>query len=357
MASILKQDLEYIFANLENKDKFRDSTILVTGCAGFLGFYFMHFFSYFSNELGIRKIIGLDNFMLRTPEWLKELESRREVEIIKFDVIKDDISLISDSKNADFIIHMASIASPSFYRTYPIETIDANIWGLRALLEFYMDKNIKGFLFFSSSEIYGDPLVVPTNEDYRGNVSCIGPRACYDEAKRFGETMCYLFASKFDMPLSIARPFNNYGGGMNIDDKRVPADFAKAILANKDIVILSDGSPKRTFCYISDAILGYLKVLLYGKFEYFNIGIDTPEISIKELAEIYKEIGERSFKYSGEIRLEVSNDKDYLVHNPSRRCPDISKARKLLNYNPKIYVKEGVERFLTFLKEGSGGGR
>lgn len=344
---IVKQDLEYIFSKVEG-DKFRNSTILITGCAGFLGFYFMKFFDRFASDLGIKKIIGLDNFMLRKPRWVDELSDK--CEILPFDVIKDSIANIANAKNADFIIHAASIASPSFYRKFPLETIDANIWGLRNLLEFYKDKQIKGFLFFSSSEIYGDPLKVPTDEGYRGNVSCIGARACYDEAKRFGETLCYVFANKFLIPITIARPFNNYGAGMNINDLRVPADFARAILENKDIEILSDGTPKRTFCYIADAIVGYLKVLLYGRFEYFNIGIDSPEISINELAKIYQKIGAELFNYTGKVIFGASNDKDYLSHNPTRRCPDITKARTLLGYNPQILVENGVHRFLSFLK-------
>ena len=124
---------------------------------------------------------------------------------------------------------MASIASPMFYRKYPIETLDANIWGLRRLLDYYMEKEMKGFLFYSSSELYGDPApeAVPTSEDYNGNVCATGPRACYDESKRFGETMCMLFAQQYGMPIGVVRPFNNYGPGMKINDKRVPADFAK----------------------------------------------------------------------------------------------------------------------------------
>ncbi|RAX54196.1 epimerase [Helicobacter sp. 16-1353] len=353
--TIIKADLREIFESLtqEQREKFRDSTILITGCAGFLGFYFTIFFTHFAKELGIKKIIGLDNFMLRIPEWVESLQDSNNnlIEIHKFDIIKDSIDSINSAKNANIIIHMASIASPIFYRKYPIETIDANIWGLRNLLEFYKDRAIKGFLFFSSSEIYGDPHsdFIPTDEEYKGNVSCIGPRACYDEAKRFGETMCYLFALKYNLPLSIARPFNNYGIGMNIDDKRVPADFAKAILENRDIEIFSDGTPKRTFCYISDAISGYLKVLTFGKFDYFNIGIDAPEISVYELAKIYQNLGRELCGYTGEIKLATSSDKDYLTHNPNRRCPNISKARKLLDYNPKIDVHIGVRRFLSFL--------
>ena len=352
---IKDEDLKYIYDNLSDaeKDKFKDTTILITGCGGFLGYYFMHFFSKYGDELSVKKVIGLDNFMLGEANWIKRLNQSDLFEIEKFDIITDDISSIPNSESADFIIHMASIASPTFYRQYPIETLDANIWGLRRLFDFYQDKDIKGFLFFSSSEIYGNPSIknIPTPEDYNGDVSCTGPRACYDESKRFGETMCRLFAEKYDMPIGVVRPFNNYGPGMKINDKRVPADFAKAIYENRDIIILSDGRPTRTFCYISDAITGYLKILLHGKYDFFNIGIDFPEISIKDLADIYVEAGSDVFSYTGKVIYETSDDENYLTNNPQRRCPDINKARTLLNYNPTIKVRDGVGRFLTFLKE------
>lgn len=352
---IRDEDLKYIYNNLskDEKNKFKDSTILITGCGGFLGYYFMNFFKEYAQDLSIKKIIGLDNFMLGESEWIKRLNKLDIFDIITFDIIKDDISNVPNANETDYIIHMASIASPTFYRQHPIETLDANIWGLRRLFDFYLDKNIKGFLFFSSSEIYGNPDAknIPTSEDYNGNVSCTGPRACYDESKRFGETMCRLFSEKYNMPIGVVRPFNNYGPGMKINDKRVPADFAKAIYENNDINILSDGSPTRTFCYISDAITGYLKILLYGKYDFFNIGIDFPEISIKELADIYVEAGSEIFDYDGRVSYEISEDADYLTNNPERRCPNINKARNILNYDPSIKVEDGVRRFLQFIKE------
>jgi UDP-glucuronate decarboxylase len=216
---------------------------------------------------------------------------------------------------------------------------------------------VKGFLFFSSSELYGDPDAahVPTSENYNGNVCATGPRACYDESKRFGETMCMLFAQKYQMPIGVARPFNNYGPGMRIGDKRVPADFALAVMQGRDIEILSNGTPTRTFCYIADSVCGYFKILLHGKYDYFNIGIETPEITITQLAEIYVKAGRDIFGYTGQVKFAVSEDKEYLTNNPQRRCPDISKARQLLGYNPTIYVEEGVGRFLQYLKESDKG--
>ncbi|TXK49259.1 NAD-dependent epimerase/dehydratase family protein [Pontibacter qinzhouensis] len=357
---ILQEDMVAIYEGLSTaeKDKLRNSTILITGCGGFLGYYFMHFFAHYAEELQLKRIIGLDNFLTGTKDWLDTLveNNQGKVELRYFNVITDNVADIPGADEADIVIHMASIASPTFYRIHPIETVDANITGLRRLLDFYAEKQLKGFLFFSSSEIYGDPFpeFIPTSEDYRGNVASIGPRACYDEAKRFGETLCYLFSEKHNMTIGIARPFNNYGPGMNINDKRLPADFAKAVVEGRDLEILSDGTPTRTFCYISDAITGYLKVLLHGKFDVFNIGMDKPELSVREFAEIFNREGKAIFDYQGEIKFSVSADQQYLTDNPNRRCPNISKAREVLAYEPKVSVEEGIRRYLEFLHTFNG---
>ncbi len=356
---ILVEDMGYILNSLsvEEKKKFDGSTVLITGCGGFLGYYFMHFFDTYTEELGIKKVIALENFLTGTKDWLDEIvKNNDKIELHEFNVITDDVASIEGAEEANLIIHGASIASPTFYRIYPVETIDANITGLRRLLDFYAEKDIKGFLFFSSSEIYGDPFpeFIPTNEEYRGNVSAMGPRACYDEAKRFGETMCYIFHHKYNMPISVARPFNNYGPGMNINDKRLPADFAKCVHEGRDMILFSDGKPTRTFCYISDAITGYLKVLLFGKLEAFNIGIDKPEVSVKEFAELFQKGAKDIYGYEGKVEFKVSDDKEYLTDNPNRRCPDITKAKTTLDYNPTIYVEEGVKRFLKFLNINNG---
>lgn len=354
MNSILKEDLAYIYENIkEEKEKFKNSNIFITGCCGFLGYYFLNFFNFYKEALGIKSIVAVDNFQVGKPHWLEELLKDGNVDLQEFDIIDGDLSKITRDKSDSFVIHMASIASPVFYRKYPIKTIEANIWGLKRLLDDYKDESLRGFLFFSSSEIYGDPTPenIPTPETYRGNVNTIGPRACYDESKRFGETICYEYAKEYDLPITLARPFNNYGPGMKLGDKRVPADFAKAVVNNEDIVILSDGKPTRTFCYIADAITGYLKVLLYGKFDVFNIGIAKPEISILELAKIYEEKAKKLFNYTGKVQYQTSDEKNYLTDNPNRRCPIITKAENLLSYNPTIFVEEGVERFLKYILE------
>jgi nucleoside-diphosphate-sugar epimerase len=255
-----------------------------------------------------------------------------------------------------YIIHAAGIASPIYYRKLPLQTIDANINGLRNLLDYSVRQAergvpVDGFLFYSSSEIYGDPApeAIPTPEDYRGNVSCTGPRACYDESKRFGETICVTFARQYGVPVKMARPFNNYGPGLKITDGRVLPDFVRDVLNGRDIVMYSDGSPKRTFCYSADAITGYYKVLVKGHpGEAYNIGIERPEISIAELANKVIATARELFGYSGKLARHKNPESDYLVDNPNRRCPVIEKARSHLGYDPSILVDEGLRRSLIW---------
>lgn len=353
---ITQQDMELIYNGLSTEDKeiLRDSKILVTGYAGSLGYTLLHFFARYKEELGISQVYGIDNYTFGQPAWVDRILKFSKFDLRQLDIINCDLSFASD---ANIIFHMASLASPVYYRKYPIETIDADVTGLRRLLDFYRSKSIIGLLFYSSSEVYGDPLPsqIPTPESYWGNVNTCGPRACYDESKRFGETLCYYFARQYNMPITVVRPFNNYGPGMRIDDQRVVADFAKAIIKNEDIVIYSDGSPTRTFDYIPDATIGYIKCALYGKFDVFNIGSDSDELSIKQLAELYKDIGNQYFGYERNIVYRTHLDKEYLIDNPKRRCPDITKAKKLLNYKPQIHIKEGIKRYLQYLREENEG--
>jgi UDP-glucuronate decarboxylase len=353
--AIIAEDCAAIAAALRNPGFFREARVLVTGCAGFLGYTFMQFFARHARELGIAQITGLDNFMLGASTWLDDLaRNEPRLSIRSFDVAHTDLASIPEAATADVIIHMASIASPTYYRQYPIETLDANVWGLRRLLDYYRERKIRGLLFFSSSEIYGDPdpARIPTDEEYLGNVSCIGPRACYDEAKRIGETMCYLFAKQFGMPITVVRPFNNYGPGMRLTDRRLPADVIRSVYENRDIVLHSDGSPTRTFCYVSDAVTGYLLALAHGQFDYFNIGTAKPEISVRAFSELCAEAGRKLCGYTGKVRLEKAADAEYLSNNPMRRCPSIAKAQRVLGYQPQVPVEAGVERFLKFNVDG-----
>ena len=352
---IVREDAARIFDRLGQAEceGFTGKKILVTGCAGFLGRLFCQFFAGELERHGItpESIVLADNFMFGRPAWLERLASSvNKVEIRQMDIASPGVAG-SDFASFHYIVHMASIASPTFYRRHPFETLDANVWGLRRLIDACDPGRLAGLLFFSSSEIYGDPdpAAIPTPEDYPGLVHCRGPRACYDEAKRFGETLCHLAGEVKGLKIATVRPFNNYGPGMRLDDRRVPADFASAILAGRDIVILSDGSPTRTFCYVADAVFGYLLALLKGAGQAFNIGSPGPEIGISRLAEIFVAAGRAGHGYDGRVVYAKADEADYLTHNPRRRCPDISKAREVLGYDPEVGLEEGVARYLAHL--------
>ena len=358
---VVNQDLDYIVANLDGVlDKLAGRQLLIIGGAGFLGYYLTQSVVHFNRSVDDpEKVIHMtvfDNFIRGVPEWLNNLSAEPNVVIEKFDVIDP---LTANHGSFDFIIHAASIASPTFYRQYPIETMDANVTGIRNVLEYALQQKqagseVTGILFYSTSEIYGDPdpANIPTPETYRGNVSCTGPRACYDESKRYGETLCVNFASQHHVPVRIARPFNNYGPGLKIDDARVLPDFCRDILNERDIIMYSDGKPTRTFCYITDAIVGYFRILVLGKNgESYNIGTEAPEISMRALADSVVQVAEDLFNYKGKVVMQASSDDEYLVDNPNRRCPDIAKARKEIGYDPGIDLDTGLRNTLLWYAE------
>lgn len=350
----MKKILDLIYSGLDEKEKqnFSYKSILITGYKGFIGSVMSNFFISFKEDLKINKIFLLDisNQVDKDSKNQNDFISCNNVFYHKFNVITDYYSEIPHLNEVDFVFHLASIASPTFYRRFPLETMDANVVGLRRLLDFFRKKNVK-FLHFSSSEVYGNPSAdcIPTKEDYNGNVPMIGPRSCYDESKRYSETICFYYNQLYSMDITIVRPFNNYGPGMNINDKRAPADFACSIFNNTDIKIMSDGTPTRSYLFISDAIVGYLKAILFNGFEIFNIGNDSEEISISDYASIFVEIGKRSFNYNSEVQFDTSNDLNYLTHNPLRRMPDISKARKLLGFSPTVDLSSGIAYYLDWV--------
>lgn len=353
---VIEADLNYICAQLDEEfATLSGKQLLITGGAGFLGYYLvqsvLHWNTQHLDAAPIQLTI-FDNYIRGIPEWLTNLESDPNLTLVKHDITHP---LPADMGDFQYIIHAASIASPTYYRKYPIKTMDANVHGLRHLLEYCLHKKenspVAGFLFYSTSEIYGDPspVNIPTPETYRGNVSCTGPRACYDESKRYGETLCVNFALQYDLPIKTARPFNNYGPGLKITDRRVLPDFARDVLNGCDIVMLSDGSPTRTFCYVADAIVGYYKILMKGHAgEAYNIGVETPEISMGNLVERVVELARELFDYQGRVVRQESMEKDYLIDNPNRRCPIIAKARAHLDYNPSISIDEGLKRSLIW---------
>lgn len=329
--------------------------LMIAGGGGFLGYYLVQSALHW-NGLALGEPIHvtvLDNFSRGVPHWLTGLDDNPELRILRCDITRP---LPDELGHQDFVIHAASIASPTYYRRHPVATMDANVNGLRHLLDYAVQRQdegepLKGILFYSSSEIYGDPTPenIPTPETYRGHVSCTGPRACYDESKRYGETLCVNFVREHGLPVKVARPFNNYGPGLKIGDRRVIPDFARDIFAGRDIVLLSDGLATRTFCYVADAVAGYYKILVNGMpGEAYNIGVESPEISMRELAQKMTMEACALFGYQGRVVYQQSSDRDYLIDNPSRRCPVIEKARTELGFHPQMTLDEGLRRSLLW---------
>ena len=331
---LIVDDLSSFFDELEGK------TVLVAGGKGFLGTYFVNVLNHINESLSTpMKIVIMDNLITSKD---KKNNLGHNVTLLEQDI----------SENFDFpdelhyIIHAASIASPPTYREFPIKTVDVNYHGTRNLLEIARKKKIQSMLLLSSSEIYGDPEVVPTPESYHGKVSCTGPRACYDESKRLAETISTLYFQQYKVPIKIARPFNVYGPYLNLNDGRVIPDFMRNAIEKSEILIHSDGSPTRSFCYVSDAIRAFFK-LLFSKHDGIicNVGNDE-EISISNVAKmVQKTIGKPI-----SIKTIKSNDPNYTTDNPQRRCPDLSLIKKSINYTPRINFEEGLNRAYNWYK-------
>jgi len=341
--NILSSDLEYIYIGINNKFFFKKKKILLIGSEGFIGFNLKNFFIKYFDTLKIDELTLIDN------KFKKNHKLSKKIRAINFDLVKDNINLLN--KKFDIIIHAASIASPISYRKYPVETCDVNVAITRNILEFSKKNKKTSVLYFSTSEIYGDPDLknIPTKESYRGNVSCTGPRACYDESKRYAETLCYIYAKYYGVSVKVVRPFNNYGPGLSLRDGRVPSDFASYILKKNNLVLFSNGRAKRSFCYIADACIGYLNTLSLTNYRVLNIG-NASEITIYKLAKIYRNISEKIFNFKPKIVYKINKDINYLKDSPTRRCPDLSNASKIIKYKAKISIYEGVKRYLEFLK-------
>lgn len=357
--SVVSDDLGLIVEQAaEELAQMAGDTLVVVGGGGFVGYYLVQAALHW-NELGMGPPISVtvyDNWVRGLPGWLSKLGDQTGLRIETLDVTTP---LPPGIGPFQWIVHAASIASPTYYRRHPIETMDANVNGLRNLLDYAIGQQrrgspVKGLLFFSTSEIYGDPPPdqIPTPETYRGHVSCTGPRACYDESKRYGETLCVNFARVHGLPVKMVRPFNNYGPGLKLDDGRVIPDFARDIVAGDDIQMLSSGSPTRTFCYIADAVVGYFKVLVRGRpGEPYNIGSEAPEVSVIDLADRMVAIARHRIGYSGSVVRAVSDDPEYLTDNPNRRRPDLAKARDELGYEPVVDLDEGLARSLLWYRD------
>jgi len=343
---IFDEDIETIGRALgESAQQLSGKTILITGGAGFLGNYFISVLNYLSTHVLSKpcRIISVDNFITGVKYVLPE---GANFCAIKHN-IKDPLTI---DEPVDYIIHAAGIASPKFYRQFKIETIDVATLGTRHMLELANEKKVTSMIFFSSSEVYGDPdqKFIPTPETYAGNVSCIGPRANYDESKRLGETYCVAYFETYNVPVKMVRPFNVYGPGMRLDDYRVIPNFVAHIFRNEPLPVYGSGNQTRTFCYITDALTGFFKVLLSScNGEPFNVGNGNEEITMEQLANIVLEV---SGSAVGIVRVPGINDA-YEKSDPKRRCPDLTKIKTKLSFTPKIDLRTGVQRFITWARE------
>lgn len=340
-AKLLDSDIREIGVALGDKaNAFAGKTVMLTGGRGFLGRYFTEVFVHL-NEKVLRKpcrLVVLDNLITAGPDGA-ESDDRPNVTFIKHDVI-DPLPWDDD---LDIVIHAAGIASPFYYRAYPLQTLEVATTGTKNMLALAHRHGAR-FAFFSSSEIYGDPdpTHVPTPESYRGNVAPQGPRACYDESKRVGETLCYVFHESKGLATNAIRPFNVYGPGMQEIDYRVLPNFAGLIKAGRPLHVYGSGAQTRTFCYVTDAINGFLRVITDGvPGEAYNIGNPKPEISMLGLVKAMEKALGRKLDY----RLTEYPD-SYPADEPQRRCPDITKARRQLGFEPLIGLDEGLRRFL-----------
>ena len=349
MSFYLESDIEEICSNLEEDFKsLENKTIFFAGIAGFLGRYFAESVNYFNQKYDSNiRLIGVDNFVSSgmLGEYVKKYD-KNWFEFIDLDLSKTELKL--PSTKIDFVIHAAGIASPAQYKARPMQTFDVAINGSKTLLDL-AEKNASRYTFFSSSEIYGDPDVnnIPIQEDYKGYVSSIGPRSCYDESKRAGETLSYIYNEYNNLKTNIIRPFNVYGPGMQKTDYRVMPNFTFNALEGKSLQVYGSGVQTRTYCYITDAVSGFWKVIIKGKpGQAYNIGNPEPEISVNELALKFKKL------YQKELEINIEDyPENYPEDEPNRRCPSIDKAKKDLGYNPKIGIDEGIERLLSWAEK------
>lgn len=349
ISSVITEDADTITGQLaERLNGLAGKHLLITGAGGFLCSYFLDMFDGFNrrNPDNPLRITALDNFKSGLPERVAHLANNPYITFITHDVTQD----FKPKEKVDFIIHGASIASPVVYRRFPLETIDVNVNGTWRMLELAKEHNSQSFICFSSSEIYGDPTAdaIPTDEEYRGNVSCTGPRACYDESKRLGETLCLTYWRQHNTPVKIIRPFNVYGPGQRLDDKRIIPDLMTAAIEQKPITLFSDGSPTRSFCYASDFCAAVMLIMLSdANGEAFNVGNDA-EISMGDAAKVMAEIAATP---PLEVVLQKSKEADYLTDNPQRRCPNLTKVRTMMDWAPRVDLREGLSRTLRAHKE------
>jgi UDP-glucuronate decarboxylase len=338
---IIQQDLAAITGSLLPWDNLSGANILITGAAGFLPAYMVETILYLNRHRFTKpaRVIALVRNADRARERFAPHLTDRNLEIAVQN-ISDPLTIPA---NFDYIVHAASQASPLFYRTDPVGTLSANILGAWHLLEASRQHPVRGFLYFSSGEVYGiiKGNSGPIAEHDGGFLDPTDVRSCYGESKRMAETMCVAWAHQYSIPTRIVRPFHTYGPGMRLDDGRVFADFVRDILKGGPIVLNSDGSARRSFCYLADATLGFFTVLLLGKNgEAYNVANPNGETSIAELAD------RLAIEFHSEgitVERRARTDQNYFVSPIVSTIPNIDKA-KALGWNPPHSIEQGFRR-------------
>ncbi len=341
MKNIIEEDIKEIISEFKEPLKsLAGKTILITGGNGSIASYLVDIF-----EKQGCKLIILNKNKINKGSRLSHLIENKNVKFITQDVGKD----FKIKDKVDIILHAASRSNPTSFLEHPLETIDANVNGTRTLLEYAKENPVENFLFFSSAEIYGNPVkeFIPTPETYTGNVDCLHPMACYIESKRFSETLCMAFFRKYGVPVKMLRILLAYGPGMRNDGK-VISDFYVSAKENKEIKIRDKGEATRSFCYVSDIVRGILTIMFKGKNgEAYNIGNDKENISIKDLAIKISAILNNNTIVKP--NLEAPTKKMYGI--PTRNV-DISKLREL-GFEPKIFLEEGLNKLKEYeMSEG-----
>ena len=306
--------------------------ILLTGGSGFIG-------SHLSNQLlkdDKNKLIIVDNLLTGNLENIQNLLDSKNVTFIQHDV-QDHIEI---DEKLDYVLHLASAASPVAYTENPINTLKAGSLGTINTLGLARKHKAEYFLA-STSEVYGDPLISPQNEEYWGNVNPNGERSMYDEAKRFAEAATATYARSYNLKTKIIRIFNTYGPNMQLNDGRVVTNLIVQALNNEDLTIYGDGTQTRSFSYVSDTVAGIIAMMNSRHYEVFNIG-NPYEMTVEELAETILELTDSKSKI---IYKPLPND------DPKQRRPDITKAKDKLNWEPKVDLKTGLTFTIDWIKK------
>jgi dTDP-glucose 4,6-dehydratase len=304
--------------------------IVISGAAGFIG-------SHMCDRLLLEShsVIGVDNLLTGSLENIAHLKTTAA-----FQFIRHDVNLpVSLQGSIDCVLHMASLASPKDYLAHPIETLDVGAMGTRNMLELARLHGAR-FLLTSTSECYGDPLVHPQVETYWGNVNPVGPRSCYDESKRFAEAITMAYHRTYGMRTNIARIFNTYGPRMQLRDGRVVPAFLDQALRGEPLTVFGDGSQTRSFCYVSDLVDGLYRLMLSDERYPVNLG-NSREMTILEFADCISKMTHSSSKIE---RKPLPED------DPQQRQPDISKAKKLLGWEPRVPLEEGLKYTIDYFR-------